>query len=105
MRPSPTSMDGGSQVEPIRLVDGSRDHPPFNQNQFAGFDPQGFNVGQFTELDRIHNSTANASISDNPMDTNWGGTLFSREAVESGKYADREVGKQTLVPKVVEIYK
>ena len=105
MRPSPTSMDGGSQIEPIQVVDGSRDHPPFNQNQFAGFDPQGFDIGQFTELDRIHKSTGNGPISDNPMDTNWGGTIYSRQAVASGKYADREVGKQALVPKVVEIYK
>jgi hypothetical protein len=105
MRPSPVEMEGGSQTAPIRIVDGSRDNPPYNQNQYAGFDPVGFNVGQYTELDRIHNSTANAKISDNPMDPNWGGTLFSREAVESGKYAENEVGKPTMVPKVVEIYK
>jgi len=105
MRPSPTSMEGGGQTAPIRIVDGSRDNPPYNQNQYAGFDPIGFNQGQFTELDQIHNSTATANISDNPMDPNWGGTLFSREAVESGKYAGNEVGKATLVPKVVEIYK
>jgi hypothetical protein len=105
MRPSPTSMEGGAPVEPVRIVDSSRENPPFNQNQYAGFDPQGHDVGRFTELDQIHESTANANISDNPMDPNWGGTLFSRQAVESGKYADREVGKQTMVPKVVEIYK
>lgn len=103
MRPGPTSMEGGSQIEPI--IDASRDNPPFNQNQYASFDPQGFDVGKFTVLDQIHNSTANAPISDNPMDPNWGGTVFSRQAVASGKYADREVGKPTLVPKVVEIYK
>jgi hypothetical protein len=105
MRPSPTSMEGGGQVEPVRVVDSSREHPPFNQNQYAGFDPQGHDVGKFTDLDRIHDSTADAKISDNPMDPNWGGTIFSRQAVESGKYAENEVGKPTMVPKVVEIYK
>lgn len=104
-RPSPTSMEGGGQVEAVRIVDASRENPPYNQNQYAGFDPMGFNVGKYTELDQIHNSTANAAVSDNPMDENWGGTLFSNKAVDSGKYADREVGKPTMVPKVVEIYK
>ena len=104
-RPSPTSMEGGGQVEAVQIVDASREHPPFNQNQYAGFDPMGFNVGKYTVLDRIHNSTANVAVSDNPMDANWGGTLFSNQAVDSGKYADREVGKPTMVPKVVEIYK
>ena len=105
MRPSPVSMEGGAQTAPVKILDGSRDNPPYNQNQYAGFDPKGFNIGQFTELDQIHHSTAMAKISDNPMDPNWGGTLFSRQAVESGKYADREVGKPTMIPKVVEIYK
>lgn len=105
MRPSPTSMEGGAQIEPVRIVDASREHPPYNQNQYAGFDPHGNDVGRFTELDRIHYSTEKAKVSDNPMDANWGGTIFSKEAVESGKYADNEVGKPTMVPKVVEIYK
>ena len=92
--------------EVIMAEDGSRDNPPYNQDQYAGFDPYGFNVGQLTNIDQIHQSTEkNNRVSDNPMDTNWGGTTFSQESVESGKYADREVGKPTLVPKVVEIYK
>ena len=105
MRPSPTEMNGGSPTAPVRIMDGSRDNPPYNENQYAGFDPTGFNVGQFTELDQIHNSTANAQISDNPMDVNWGGTLFTQQAIDSGKYVENEVGKPTMVPKVVEIYK
>ena len=104
MRPSPISMEGGGQV--IMAEDGSRDNPPYNQDQYAGFDPYGFNVGQQTNIDQIHQSTEkNNRVSDNPMDTNWGGTTYSQESVDSGKYADREVGKPTLVPRVVEIYK
>ena len=100
MRPSPTSLEGGAQIGPIELVDGSRDHPPYNQNQFPGFDPQGYDVGRITELDIIHESTSKAPISDNPMDSNWGGTTFSSQAVASGKYAGSEVGKPTFVSKV-----
>lgn len=105
MRPSPMNMDGGVPTEPVQVTDGSRDRPPYNGNQYAGFDPYGFHVGQYTELDAIHDSTSRAKVSDNPMDPNWGGVQFSREAVESGKYEGREVGKPGLVPKVVEIYK
>lgn len=105
MRPSPTNMNGNVPVEPIQLLDASRDTPPYNENQYAGFDSHGQNVGEFTQLDEIHASTAYAKVSDNPMDTNWGGTSFSQDAVATGKYSDREVGKPSLVPKVIEIYK
>jgi hypothetical protein len=105
MRPNPIDMQGGLPVQPVQVDDSSDDHPPFNQNHYSGFDSHGSNIGDYTVLDQIHDSTANAKVSDNPMDPNWGGVEYSRQAVESGKYADREVGKQTMVPKVVEIYK
>jgi hypothetical protein len=105
MRPGPTHMNPGVPTAPIEFTDGNRDRPPFNDNQFAGFDPYGQHIGQYTELDQIHDSTQKEKISDNPMDTNWGGVLFSQHSVDSGKYADREVGKVRMVPKVVELYK
>jgi hypothetical protein len=105
MRPSPTNLAPGASVEAVEITDGARDRPPYNKNQFAGFDPYGQHIGQYTELDRIHDSTREVKTSDNPMDTNWGGVLFSQYAVDSGKYANREVGKAKMVPKVREIYK
>ena len=62
-------------------------------------------ITKVTELEKIHDSTEKAKVSDNPMDTNWGGVLFSQQAVESGKYVNREVGKPRMVPKVMELYK
>lgn len=103
MRPSPFSMDGGLQpihANPVDVLDATRDHKPYNQNMFAGFDPHGQDVGIYNQLDAIHHSTQQQSVSDNPMDTNWGGVTFSQNAVLSGKYADRVVGKPTMVPKV-----
>lgn len=103
MRPSPFSMDGGMppiQVKPVAVLDATRDNPQFNQNMFAGFDSHGQDVGRYNELDAIHHSTRQQPLSDNPMDTNWGGVTYSQEAVLSGKYADRIVGKPTMVPKV-----
>jgi len=112
MRPGgPTAMGelGGLQVQPpqpVEVFDASRDGETYNQNHYAGFDSHGQHVGQYTELDQIHRSTATENrVSDNPMDSNWGGVEFSRQTVKSGKYEGREVGKPRFVPKITEIYK
>lgn len=81
-----------SNVEPI--VDSSRDNAPYNQGQYPGFDPNGQDQGIYTELDRIHDSTMKEGPwSDNPMDPNWGGVLYTRQQVMSGKYNDNQVTK------------
>jgi hypothetical protein len=81
-----------SNVDPI--IDSSRDDGPYNQGQYPGFDPRGQDVGKYTELDRIHDSTKKEGpLSDNPMDPNWGGVLYTRQQVMSGKYNDNQVLK------------
>ena len=87
------------------MFDSSRKNPPYNNNQYAGFDAHGQHVGEYTKLDAIHSSTRNNSVSDNPMDTNWGGIEHSTKSIQGGKYDDRIVGKPTMVPKVIEKYK
>ena len=77
---------------PIQVIDSSDDNPKWNQNQTQGFDPTNFHVGQYTTLDALHNSTYQGqSISDNPMDANWGGVLYTKKSVDSGKYKNNEV--------------
>jgi len=72
-----------SNVAPI--IDSSRDNGPYNQGQYPGFDPYGQDQGLYTELDRIHDSTKKeGQFSDNPMDPNWGGVLYTRQQVMSG---------------------
>ena len=103
-RPGPNQMLSGLPVQPskpIEILDASRDNAPYNENHYAGFDAHGQHIGEFTELDKIHQSTEQVKISDNPMDTNWGGPVFSRNAVHSGKYADREVSRPNMVPQVL----
>ena len=79
-------------TSPIQVVDSSDDNPRWNQNQTQGFDPTGLHVGQYTTLDALHDSTYKGqSISDNPMDSNWGGVLYTKQSVDSGKYKDNEV--------------
>lgn len=94
VRPSPFNQAGG--MKPINVVpikDASRANYPYNSNQYPGIDTAGLQIGVYNELDEIHDSTAKASTSDNPMDTNWGGVEFTRSKVESGKYDDNIVEK------------
>ena len=77
----------------IKHLDASRDNG-YNQGMYPGFDPLGLHVGRITEVDVVHESTEKAAVlSDNPMDSNWGGVLFTQGQVDSGKYEENEVTK------------
>jgi len=76
---------------PFKIIDASRQSGLYNANQYAGFDPTGLYVGRYTELDKIHDSTEMAPMSDNPMDSNWGGVVYTHNVVASGKYKENEV--------------
>lgn len=100
MRPSPVNTMGGlhnataiynkpSLVLPI--IDATDDHKPYNENLYYGFDPYGLQIGKYNTLDQIHDSTSANTVSDNPMDDNWGGVLYTKQAVDSGKYKENEV--------------
>jgi hypothetical protein len=69
------------------LLDANRDDPPYNQNNFAGFDPNDEDVGIKTPLDNITMSTENGSP--NPMDANWKGHRFTQEAIDNGEFSGR----------------
>lgn len=82
VRPNPFDPAGGlpltsailKQVDraPVKAEDADRSHPPYNKDQYAGFDPYGLYVGKVTDIDQIHGSTETSAVSDNPMDPNWG---------------------------------
>jgi hypothetical protein len=111
VRPSPFDLQGGLPAETpdniqntgvIQSADSNRSNPPYNDDQFPGFDPQGQDVGQYTNVDAVHDSTNAKKISDNPMDSKWAGTTYTQQMVDSGKYVDRELSKPTLFnPKTV----
>jgi hypothetical protein len=76
----------------IQVIDANQDNPPYNTGGYHEFDPYGQHVGQYTVVDAIHDSTYKGqSLSENPMDDNWGGVLYTKDAVDSGKYKDNEV--------------
>ena len=73
------------------LKDASKDNPPYNQNMYASMDPANQTEGDNTPLDKLFHVQEDASESDNPMDANWGGTGYTQQAIDSGKYKENEV--------------
>jgi hypothetical protein len=99
MRPSPFELQGGlpSQAPiPIQVGDASRDNPPYNANNYPGFNTSDQYIGTYTEMDQRHDSTKQNKISDNPMDPNWAGTTYTQQMVDSGKYDENNITKPVL---------
>ena len=104
MRPSPFQMDGGLQpmpmfdmdkITPVKMVDATTEDPKYNQGQYPAFDPTSQYIGKITDVDVVHYSTTKqeGGISDNPMDDNWGGVMFTQDSLGTGKYDDNNVYK------------
>jgi hypothetical protein len=97
MDPTPPLANGQRappNVRTVPFVDANLQHPPFNAYNtpgYAPFDPHGFDVGRFNPLDAIHVSGELLPVSDSPTDPNWGGTEYTAQMVNSGKYIDNEV--------------
>jgi len=75
------------------LVDATRDDPPYNTNSYPAEDPSSYYVGTTTPLDMMDIQQESAKISPNPMDSNWGGTTYTQQLVDSGYYKDNTVSK------------
>ena len=101
--PLTTGLTRGVNKTPITVKDASRE-ANYNTNQYAGFDPHGLYVGRVTNVDEIGTSTEKEKISDNPMDPNWGGVLYTQKSVDSGKYEENQVTRSFYpTPKVEHI--
>lgn len=70
------------------LLDANRDDNIYNVNQYPGFDSHNLYIGTKTPLDLLHNMEENKEVSANAMNTNWGGSSYSREVVDSGFYKE-----------------
>jgi len=78
MRPSPTDPHNGippvlSNEKTSKLIDASRNDPPYNTNSYPGFDPMNQRIGILTDLDKLHESGLAKSDNSNAMDYNWNG--------------------------------
>jgi hypothetical protein len=82
----------GDPQNPVKLIDASDDNPPFNQNQFPGFDPLDLHQGVYTVIDANHNAFDSADA----MNPNWAGVYETQKAIDSGRFADREIVRPLL---------
>ena len=76
-QPAPTQM----------LTDANRDDPPYNENNFSGFDADNQYIGVKTPLDNITLQQENGSLS--TMDSNWVGGKCTQNAINAGKFEGR----------------
>ena len=84
--PSPFNKPQPNHPPMVPYLDANRQ---MNPHGFYGFDPTNQYVGRYTILDQIHDSTKTQNpdgLSDNPMDPNWGGAVFTHKQILSGKY-------------------
>jgi len=77
MRKAPTQL----------LRDSSRDDPPFNQNNYSGFDGENQNIGVKTPLDNVTLKRNEGSLS--PMDPDWCGGNCVKKAIKNGDFEGR----------------
>jgi hypothetical protein len=89
-RPDPENTHAGAQDfnvvtgesvesgggDATKLLDATRDDPPYNTNSFPSYDPDNQNIGIDTPLDKMFNSSE-GGLSVNAMDTTWGGRDYA----------------------------
>jgi hypothetical protein len=92
---STSTIENFETAEITTVTDAGRLNPPYNANNYPSFDPQGLYIGKHTNLDEIHYSTEKEPVSDNPMDTNWGGIQHTEQSINNGKYEENNVYKTT----------
>ena len=91
-----TSPTNGSQSQLVPYADANR-NKPYNQGTY-GFDQSSQYIGKYTILDKIHDSTKTQNsdgLSENAMDSNWGGVVFTSDQIKTGKYSDNVVEPPT----------
>lgn len=105
IRPGPMDLQGGLppsrvgnrsapplMMPPVtKLLDASRDDPPYNINSYPGYDASNVDQGEFTPDMMLDYITQSTGLSPNPMDPNWGGADFTQGLIDSGYYDDNNV--------------
>ena len=72
-------------AQEVPLYDSNMDHPPYNQNNYHGFDSTNQNLGRYTSLDKAFHTNTKKKSAD-AMEVNWAGAELSRRMVKSGQY-------------------
>ena len=103
-RSSPDNLQGGlsnmylgneeldnefEDEEYSKLLDASRDDPPYNKNSHPAYDQQNQYIGINTPLDKMF--TEKGGVSANPMDAKWGGQKYTQSLIDKGLYQDNNI--------------
>ena len=92
VRPDVFNQEGGSSPFTVAsILDANRASKIYNVNNYPGFDPDGLQIGVYSKIDAVHDSTEKSKVSDNPMDLNWGGVEYTQKSIDSGKYEENEI--------------
>ena len=70
----------------VMLTDANRDNPPYNQNNYSGYDGDDQEIGVITPLDNVKSPY---NPSPNPMAKNWGGHEYTDQMLKMGAFKDR----------------
>ena len=89
---SDISDSGPYQAMPTdKMLDASRNDPPYNKNQYPGFDGMNQYIGEEVPIDKMFHEGEKLNVSDQPTDANWGGAGYTKSLVKAGAYKDNEV--------------
>jgi hypothetical protein len=69
------------------------DKPPFGDLTYPAMDPHNQTIGEETALNKYFYAGESDPVSANAVDTNWGGSQFSNEAIARNHYEGNEVYK------------
>lgn len=68
--------------------------PPIYNNRYGDKDSEEQSQVDNKPLDKLFLVQEQSSVSDNPMDSNWGGTEYTQKQIDSGKYKETDVASQ-----------
>ena len=91
MEPSLEPIGEEAYPNTTKLVDATRNDPPYNQGSYPSYDQSSYYIGTTTPLDKINAQQEAAKISPDPMDSNWGGSDYTQKLVDQGYYTDNDV--------------
>ena len=68
----------------------------YPNSQYSPFDPLNEDINHYEYVAKEFTSSQPDGLSDNPMDPNWGGVMYTQNMIKSGKYVDNNVNKPLL---------
>ena len=63
---------------------------------YAAYDPLTEDINHYEYVAKEFASSQPNGLSDNPMDPNWGGVMYTQNVIKSGKYNDNNITKPLL---------